>query len=73
MEKDLNILPKKYLVGRESLEGKIVLSYYKKPELLDDYPLKPKEDLLLEESRSLYKLVNDMYNSGIVEMDIISV
>ena len=73
MEKSINDLPKKYLENRESLEGKIVLSYYKKPELLDEYPLKTNEDLILEESRTLYKLASDMYKSGILEFDMISI
>ena len=60
MEKNINEIPKKLLEGRENLEGKVVLSYYKKIDLLDDYPLNPKEDLVLEESRLLYGLLKNM-------------
>lgn len=72
MEKNINEIPKKLLEGRENLEGKVVLSYYKKIDLLDDYPLNPKEDLVLEESRLLYGLLKNMVESQIVEIDIVT-
>ena len=72
MKKDINEVPKKYLENRESLEGKVVLSYYKEPSLIDEYPLNIEEDLLLEESKILYKIVFDMYNKGTQDMDLVS-
>ena len=34
MKKDINNIPSKFLDGREQLEGKLVLSYYKNTDLL---------------------------------------
>ena len=50
MKKDINNIPSKFLDGREQLEGKIVLSYYKNTDLFNEYPLNVEEDLLLDES-----------------------
>jgi replicative DNA helicase len=72
MEKNKNDLPKRYLENRDILEGKCILSYYKNTALLDEFPLNSKEDLILDESRILYDLVEKMYNKGIVDVDIIS-
>ena len=72
MKKDINNIPSKFLDGREQLEGKIVLSYYKNTDLFNEYPLNVEEDLLLDESKLLYSLAERMYNDGIIDVDIVS-
>ena len=71
MKKNKN-LPEKYLKGRDILEGRCILSYYKVPSLLDEFPLNIEEDLILDESKMLYSLVEKMYNKGITDIDILS-
>ena len=72
MRKEKNGLPQKYLANRDTLEGRVVLSYIKNTSLLDEYPLNVEEDLVLDESKMLYGLVEKMYNKGITEVDILS-
>ena len=72
MKKYTNNIPSKFLDGREQLEGKIVLSYYKNTDLFNEYPLNVNEDLLLDESKLLYSLAERMYNEGIIDMDLVS-
>lgn len=72
MKKDINNIPSKFLDGREQLEGKIVLSYYKNTDLFNEYPLNIEEDLLLDESKLLYSLAERMYNDGIQDIDLVS-
>ena len=72
MKKEKDSLPQKYLVNRDVLEGRCVLSYYKNTSLLDEFPLNVEEDLILDESKMLYGLVEKMYNKGITEIDILS-
>ena len=72
MKKDINNIPSKFLDGREQLEGKIVLSYYKNTDLFNEYPLNVEEDLLLDESKLLYSLAERMYNDGIIDVDLVS-
>ena len=72
MKKDINNIPSKFLDGREQLEGKIVLSYYKNTDLFNEYPLNVEEDLLLDESKLLCSLAERMYNDGIIDVDLVS-
>ena len=73
MEKVRENIPAKYLENRETIEGRLILSFWKQPELLDEYKLNPKEDLVDPESRLLYSLAVKMYESGIIEFDLVSV
>ena len=57
MEKVRENIPAKYLENRETIEGRLILSFWKQPELLDEYKLNPKEDLVDPESRLLYSLL----------------
>lgn len=73
MEKIRANIPEKYLENRDTIEGRLILAFWKQPELLDEYKLNPKDDLVNEDSRLLYNLAVKMYESGIIEFDLVSV
>ena len=53
MEKIRDNIPEKYLENRDTIEGRLILAFWKQPELLDEYKLNPKDDLVNEDSRLL--------------------
>ena len=65
-------LPKFLTEDREFIEGALVMSYWKKPELFDEYPI-TESDVMLDESKFLITLGAKMYNSGIFIFDEVNV
>ena len=58
MEKIRANIPEKYLENRDTIEGRLILAFWKQPELLDEYKLNPK-DLEIR-----VELARDLKNSG---------
>ena len=72
MEINVNEVPSKYLENRETIEGRVVLSMWKNPELFMEYKINNNE-LINEDSKVLYKLGLQMVDNGIVEFDRVTV
>jgi len=62
-------MPAELTKNREIVEGNFIFCLYKDPDLIPDYPLNPKEDLLLEDSRFYYALARKLYNIGYRSFD----
>lgn len=67
-DNEMNNVPSKLLSNRNIIEGNMVLSYWKNPELFIDYPLESK-DFLTVDGRLLYTLGKKMFDAGYVEFD----
>lgn len=73
MARDYENMPKMLKENREYIEGAVVLTMWKEPELYDEYELDIEKDLYLPESRLLYTLGKKMYNKGINVFDVVSI
>lgn len=61
-------IPAELLNNRHTIEGNVVMSLWKKPELYIDYPLQI-DDFLTREGRLLFEIGNQMIKAGYNEFD----
>ena len=55
--------------NREIIEGNFIFCLYKDPDMFPDFPINPKDDLLLEDSRFYYGLGLKLYQLGYRSFD----
>ena len=54
MEKIRANIPEKYLENRDTIEGRLILAFWSQPELVDEYNLNLKYDLVNEVTLMIY-------------------